>query len=114
MADLAASCKSANVRIGSAQIFVRIDRDIVDADFIVKVRPRAAASIADISDRIAAMKVLARKDREALHMPVTCGNAVAVIKDDGASVSAHEVREHHNCVRRSDDLLSDCGANINS
>src|SRR3954469_19455524 len=114
MADLASGCKPADVRVCGAQIFVWIDRRIVDADFGVKVRSSAAASISDVADSIAAMNVLTGEYRDALHVPVAGGNAVPVIKDDSASVSAHEVGEHHNCVCGSDNLLPDCRPNINS
>ena len=78
------------------------------------LRPGAAARVTDVADRIAAMNVLAGEDRQALHVPVACGNAMAMIEDDGASVSAHEVGKHHNCVCGCDDLLSNYRPNINS
>ena len=60
------------------------------------------------------MNVLTRKYSDALHVAVACGNAVPVIKDDRASVSAHEIGKHHDCVCRCDDLLSDRRPDINS
>ena len=102
------------MRIGGAQILVRIDRCVVDADFVVQVRPSATAGIADVADGIAAMNVLTGEYRDALHVPVAGANAMAVIEDDGASVPAHDVGKNYNGVCRCDDLLSDRRPNINS
>ena len=102
------------MRISGAQIFVRIYRDIINADFIVKVRPGAAAGVADVADCVASMDFLAREYRQALHVPVAGGNAVPMIEDDSAPVSAHEVGKHHSSVGRRNDLLPYDRPNINS
>jgi hypothetical protein len=47
------------MRVGGAQILVRIDRHIVHADFIVKVRPGGAARLAHVADDLAANHMLA-------------------------------------------------------
>ena len=45
---------------------MRIDGNIVDPNFIVKVRSGTAATIADVTNDVAALNVLSRKDRETL------------------------------------------------
>jgi hypothetical protein len=44
---------------------VWIDRDVVDAHFIVKVGAGAASTRADVPDGVAAVQMLAREDSEA-------------------------------------------------
>src|SRR4051794_36969553 len=111
---LASRCESAHVRVGGAQIFVRIYRCVVNTDFVVQVRAGTAASVANVADGIAAMNVFTSEYRYALHMSIACCNAVTVIKDNRPSVSAHEICKHHDCVCRRDDLLSDRRSNVNS
>src|SRR5258708_36772206 len=102
------------MRVGHAQIFVRIDRDVVDAHFIVKMRAGAATAVANVADGVPAMDMLAGEDCEAFQMSVTRGNSVAVLEDDCAPVATHEVGKFHYAFGWRDDRLSvDC-ANINA
>src|SRR6266700_6919017 len=102
------------MRVGHTQIFVGIDRDIVDADFVVKVRSGAATAVANVADGVAAMYMLAGEDGEAFQVSVTRGDPVAVLEDDSPSVAAHDVGEFHHAFRRSDDRLSVEGADIDT
>ena len=102
------------MRVGGAQVFMRIDWRVVDADFVVEVGSCAAAGIADVADGVSAMHVLAGKDCKALHVTIACGNAMTVIEHNSASISAHEIGEDHSSVCRRDDLLPDRRPNINS
>ena len=94
------------MRIGHAQIFVGIDWNIVDANFIVKMWSSASSAVADVADGIAAMYVLSREYREALQVSVARSNAVSVVKNNGSPISAHEIREFNNGFRWSDNRLS--------
>src|SRR6476620_11831716 len=88
------SCReSTHVRVGHAQILVRIHRDVVDAHFVVKMWAGAASAVANVADGVAAVHMLSGINREALHVSIASGDAVAVVKNDRASVSAHEVGE---------------------
>ena len=97
---LTARSEAAHVRVGHAQVFVRIDWDIVDADFVVKVWAGAASAIADVADRVAPVYVLPGINRKALHVSVACGDAVAVVEDDRPTISAHEVGEFYDTFGR--------------
>lgn len=77
--ELASGGEAAHVRISDAQVFVGIYRDVIDADFIVKMGTGAAAAIAHVADRIAAVDVLAGKYRKALQVAITGRDAVAVV-----------------------------------
>ena len=49
--------------VAGAQVLVRIDRDLVDAHLVVKVRTGGAARLADVSDDLSARHMLARARR---------------------------------------------------
>ena len=51
-----------HIRDRQPQIFVGIYRGVINADFVVEVRTGAAATLADKSDGVAAMHVLACHD----------------------------------------------------
>src|SRR6476620_4367732 len=107
MAELLASRgEPADVGVGDAQVFVWIYGDIVDAHFVMEVRSSAAAAGADVADSIAPMEVLAGEDREAGQMSVTGGDAVSVVENYRAAVSAHEVGEFNAAVGWGYDRLS--------
>ena len=57
-ARLAARRESASLRHVNAQIFIGIDRRIVDTNFVVKMRPGAPATQTYVADRIAAVHML--------------------------------------------------------
>src|SRR2546423_6256890 len=111
---LASRGESADVRVGSAQVFMRIYRSIVDAHFVVEVWSSAAAGIANIADSIAAMNAFAGEDRDALHMSIACSDAMAMVENYSASVSAHEIGKRHGGVRGGHDRLPNGRSNINA
>src|SRR5256714_4634464 len=111
---LASRGESADVRVGSAQVFMRIYRSIVDAHFVVEVWSGAAAGIANIADGIAAMNVFSGEDRNALHMSIACSDAMAMVENYSASISAHEIGEGHRGIRRGHDRLPNGRSNINA
>src|SRR5271165_5214209 len=88
---LASGGEAAYVCDRQAKVLVGIDRGIVDADFVVEVRPGAATALANESDGVSAMHVLAGHDRKVRQMAVAGSDAVAVVNHDGASVSAQEI-----------------------
>src|SRR5262252_9024350 len=102
------------MRVGYAEVFVGIDRDIINADFIVKVRASASSAVPHVSNGIAAMHMLPGIDRKALHVSVAGRDSVTVIDDDRASVAAHEIGELHNTLGRSHDRLTVKSANIDA
>ena len=94
------------MRIGHAQIFVRIHRNIIDPDFIVKMGPGAAPAVADVTYGVPAMHVLAGKYCEALEMAVASCDSVTVVENNGASVAAHEIGKLNHGLCRSNDRLA--------
>src|SRR6266568_4605611 len=110
----ASRCEAAHMRVGHAQIFVWIHRNVVDPHFIVKMGPGATSAIADVADGVSAMDVLAREYCEALEMSVACGDAVTVVEDDGASVAAHEIGELNHGFGRSNDRLTVQGSDVDA
>src|SRR5438270_5744064 len=114
LALLASRGESADVRVGSAQIFMRIDRSIVDAHFVVEVWSGAAAGIANIADGIAAMNAFSGEDRNALHMSIACSDAMAMVENYSASISAHESGKRHGGVRGGHDRLPNGRSNVNA
>src|SRR5579859_2280685 len=80
--------------VGHAEILVRIDRDVVDAYFIVKMRPGSAAGLADVADDLPADNVLSGDDGDGRKMAVYGLNIVAVIQDHFAAVACA-----HGCVQ---------------
>src|SRR2546421_12704824 len=108
---LAAGGESAYVSKGESQVLVRIYRSIVDAHFIVKMGPGRAATQTNVAYRIATLYTLAGNDSEIRKMPEAGRNAVAVIDNNGASVSAQEIREDHGPIGRRDQRRSERGRN---
>ena len=84
---------------------MRIDRGIVDADFVVKVRAGAASGVAHVADGVPAMNVLTGEHGKTLQVPVASGDSVAVVKHNRASISAHEIRKYDHTVSWRDDRL---------
>ena len=97
---------------GDPKIFIRIDRSVVDANFVVQVGSGGASAETDITDGVTAMDVLARRDRETRKMAVAGGDAVAVIHHDQLPVPAHEIRKGDDAIRRSDDRVTVVAANV--
>src|SRR5216684_115790 len=108
---LASRRKPAHVRVGHAQIFVRVDRNVVDTNFVVEVGAGAASAVPDVADGVATVYVLPGKDCKAGQMSVASRDSMAVVQGYGASVAAQEIgklyyalcRSHHRlAVRRAD------------
>ena len=91
------------------QVFVRIHWNVVDSDFVVKVRTGAASAQAHVADRISAVDMLSGSYREVRQMPVPSGDAMAVIEGDGPAVSAEKICKSNDTVCRSDDRLPHIG-----
>ena len=112
---LAAGREPAYVRYRQAQILMRIDGSVVDADFVVEVGTSAASALADVSDRVSAVYVLAGDAGEAAQVTIAnCGNAVAVVHNHGASVAAHEVGKHDHAISGRKYGLAVVGSDINT
>ena len=94
---------------GDAQVFVRIYRSVVDAYFVVQVRASAAAAQANVTQRIAALHSLSGNYGKIGQVPVSCGNSMAVVKNDCPSIATHEVGKHHDAVGGSHDWLTEAG-----
>src|SRR5207245_10836636 len=92
------SCFAAQVRQGSPQILVWIDRRVVDADLIVQVRPCRAAAMADVADHLAANYCLTGDDSEARHMAVDGLNPMAMVDHNLAAVAAGHLSFLHDAV----------------
>src|SRR5229473_8182422 len=117
MADgcfLASRREPTYVRIGHTQILVRIDGDVVDANFVVQVRTGAAPAIADVADSVAAVHVLSGEDRKAGQVAVTRRDSVAMVNRDSAPVAAQEVGEFNHALCRSHHRLAVRRTNVNS
>ena len=76
---LAAGCESAQVRVGDPEVFVGIDRDIVDPDLVVKMRTGAASAVSHVTDCVATVYVLSRVAGEALQVTEASRDPVAVV-----------------------------------
>src|ERR1035441_593946 len=77
-----ASISGRNLFISDAEIFVWIDRNVVNAHLIVKVRAGRASRLADIADHLASGYVLAGQNRHGGEMPVNREQVVAAVGDD--------------------------------
>jgi len=74
--DLLARRKPANLRHRQPQILVGVYWDIVDADFVVKMRTSRASAEADVADGVATVDILSGGDGEAGKVAVAGRNAV--------------------------------------
>src|SRR5579864_4084932 len=112
--QLAAGRETAGVSDRNAQVLVRIDRCVVDADLVMQVRPCGAAAEANVSDHIATIDVLARPDCVARQVTVAGADPVAMIDHDGLAISTHEVAERDHAVRGSNNLVTQVAADVNT
>ena len=97
-----------------AEIFVRVDWRVVDADFVVKVWTGRASAQPDVSDCIAAPHMLPGDYREVREVSVPRADSVAVINHHCATVAAHEISEGDRPIGRSYDWLPNPGRNIDA
>ena len=102
------------MRIGHAEIFVRIDGNIVDPNFIVKVGSGTAATIADVTDDVAALNVLSGKDRETFEMSVAGRDSAAMVENHCSSISTHQICKLDHACGGSDNRLAENGPDINA
>src|SRR5215469_5512435 len=111
---LASRSKPAAVRDGDAKVFVGIDRNVVDTNFVVKVRAGRAAALADITNHVAAVYALASGDRKTGKMPVTGADAVAMLNHDGLAIATQRVGQSHDAVGRRNDRGTVAGADVHA
>src|ERR1700733_5952727 len=109
---LASGGEATAVRHRDAEVLVRIDRGIVDANFVMEVWTRGATTGADKSDDIAAVNALTRGDGESGKMPIASADSVAVIDHDRLAVAAHDVGEGEDAVGGSHDRSAIAAADI--
>src|SRR5215467_2704494 len=98
--SLASRREAAQMRIGHAEILAGIDWDVIDADFVMQMWPRAASAIANVADCVAAMDTLARKHSEGLQVPIARADSTSVVDNNGASVAAHKISKLNHAVGR--------------
>src|SRR4029077_19574784 len=77
---------------------MRIDRGVVDPDFIVQMGTGTAAAQTDKSDGVAAVYSLAGGYREVGQVTVARGDAMAVVQRNGPSVAAQKISKSHGAV----------------
>src|ERR1700757_1035945 len=111
---LAAGSEAAAVGNGDAEVFIGIDRDVVDANFVMEMRPGGASAFPNIADYVAPMHTLSSGNGETRKVPVAGADAVAVVDHDGFAVAAHHVGKGHDAIRRGDDLRAVAAADIDS
>ena len=97
-----------------AQVLVGIHRGVVDADFVVEVRPGRASAEADVADGVAAMDVLSGGDGEARKVAEAGGDSVSMVDHNSASVAAQKISERNGAVGRSDHGRADTGGDIDT
>src|ERR1700739_493245 len=85
---LAAGGEAAAMGDRNAEILIGVDRDVVDANFVVKMGTGGAAALADIADHVAAVHALSRGHGEAGKMAIAGADPVAMIDHDGFAVAA--------------------------
>src|SRR5205085_1488546 len=99
---------------GDAQVLIRIDRCVVDTDFVVEVGTGAASAEPDITDGLAFVHTLSGGDIEARKVAVAGGDAVAVVDLDEMSVAAHVAGVSDHAVGGCDDRISVGTRNIDA
>ena len=78
---------------------------VVDAHFVMQVRPCAAAAHSDVSNNLPFTHVLTIGYCESGKVSVARLDTVAVIDFDQPPISVLEIRVRHNPIRRSQDGL---------
>src|SRR4051812_35098234 len=99
---------------GHAQVLIRIDGRVVDADLIVEVGAGAASAKSDVADSFAFVDALSGGDIEARKMSVAGGDAVAVIDLDEVSVAAHVTGIDDDAISRRNDRIAVGARNIDA
>src|SRR5579863_6259534 len=75
-----------------------INRSIIDADFVVHVRPSRAATHADVANDIATLHVNAGRDGEGGQVAIPGSNAKTVINDHQATVTRMQAGFDHHAI----------------
>src|SRR5580658_191833 len=99
---------------GHAEVLVGIYRSVIDADFVVKMRPGGASALSDIANHVAAMHCLACRHRETGKMTIAGADAVAVIDHDCLAIAAQKIAKCDHPVGRGDNRGAIAAANINT
>jgi len=111
---LAASREAARVGERHTEVFVRIDRSVVDPNFVVKVRTRGASAFAYVPNQITTLYSLPRGNRKSRKVTVAGADAVAMVDHDRLAIPAHSIGERHHTVSRGDDRVSIAAADIDA
>ena len=77
------------MRDAQSQVFLRVHRSVIDADFIVQVGAGGAAGQANESDELATADAITRADGKTGEMPVAGADAVAMLELNQPPVTAH-------------------------
>src|SRR2546423_13444028 len=99
-------------RPDGAQIFVRIHRGVVDANFVVQMRAGAASARSDIAEDVATVDRLAARNSISGHVSEQRRDSMSVIHDYRASVAVHEADCPDSSVSRRDDWRAKRSTNI--
>src|SRR5216683_1723560 len=97
-----------------AKVTPGVDRGAVEADFVVHVRPGGAAADSGVADDLSALDAHAGNDREGGKVPVSRGDAEAVVHNHQSSVARARFRGRHDSVSRSVNGLAVLGGNIHA
>src|SRR5437879_10419279 len=91
---------------------MRVDRSVIDPDFVVEMRAGRTTAEANVADAVTPMDLLAGNYREVGQVPVPGADAAAVLDHYSAAVAAKEVSEGDHSIRRSDHRSSEGCRNI--
>src|SRR5215467_12869398 len=78
------------------------------------MRTCAPPAIANVAQNIATVNDLPRSYAEAGKMAVECGNSLAVIDNNGASIAIHEAGKTNDAICGGDDASTDLAGNIDA
>src|SRR5205807_981257 len=91
--SLASGCEAAAVGHGQAQVFVWINRSVIDPDFVVEMRTGRTTAQADVADCVTAVDLLSGDHGKVGEVPVAGADSVAVVNHNSAAVPPQEVSE---------------------
>src|SRR5579862_9468270 len=99
---------------GGAQELVRVHRRVVNAHFIMQVRPGAAAGESHVADDLALMHRLSIGDGKAGEVSVARGDPAAVLDLNHAAVAVVEVSIADGAVGRRQHRLAEAGGDVDA
>jgi len=79
-----------------------IERNAVDPDFVVELRPRATAGSPHLADHFASPHILADLHLNLIEVTVSCDDTVAMAEDDHLAVVRIRPYRSHKTGSRSD------------